>query len=154
MSRCSLLILRVFIPPNWFDSIFMRCVDCRSPLELEDGHDRCPSCLGMEHLMQGLTEQACMNCSCLSVAARAARIAQLEDMLSIRASESLATVDEWAEDQGDAESHVSYTQDASGHGSLGGSEQPKQHQRRWVCRAPSTVSFSVSPSAPFNEELQ
>lgn len=30
---------------------------------LEDRHDRCPCCLGIEHLKQGLTEQACMNCS-------------------------------------------------------------------------------------------
>ena len=59
----------------------MICVDCRAALEPEDGHGRCPSCLGMEHLSQGSTEHASMNCSCLSVAARAARQAQLEGML-------------------------------------------------------------------------
>ncbi len=56
----------------------MICVDCQAPLEPDDGHDRCPSCFGIEHLKQGLTQQACMNCNCLSLTARAARLAQLE----------------------------------------------------------------------------
>lgn len=59
----------------------MICINCRTPLEPEDGHDRCPSCLGIDHLRQGLTEQACMNCSCLSLAARTARLAKLESSL-------------------------------------------------------------------------
>ena len=47
--------------------------------------------------------------------------AREEDVLSIRASENQAIVDEWVEDQGDVESYGSYTQDASGHSSLRGS---------------------------------
>ena len=56
-------------------TMFMTCVDCRTPLEPDDGHDRCCSCLGIDHLRQGLTELACMNCACLSLAARSARLA-------------------------------------------------------------------------------
>ncbi|KAK0133446.1 hypothetical protein N1851_031041 [Merluccius polli] len=233
--------------------------------------------LGMEHLRQGLTEQACMDCSCLNVVAQVARIDQLErelnphpppakshlgspkarkrradtrevpakmrrklpkpeplnqkvdtlasefpqikamllnlqplgaqpagdypaaasrssseqppvlspagdareeDVLSIRASENLATVDEWAEDQGDMESDGSYTRDVSGHTSLRGSvasqtsaikpavkvalarlgldAAPAQEsvQSAFFKQAPSTSSFSVPPSAPFIMELQ
>ena len=255
----------------------MICVNCRAPLEPEDGHDKCPNCLGMEHLRQGLTEQACVNCSCLSVVAWVVRIDQLErelnphpppakshlgspkaqkhradtrevpakmrcklpkpeplnqkvdtlasefaqikamllnlqplgaqpasnypaaasrssseqppvlspaidareeDVLSIRASENLATVDEWAEDQGDVESDGSNTRDVSGHTSLRGSAGsqtsaikpvvkmalarlgldagPAQErvQSAFFKQAPSTSSFSVPPSAPFIEELQ
>lgn len=60
----------------------MVCVDCRAPLEPDDGHDLCPSCLGIGHLKQGLTDQACANCTCLSLATRAARLAQLEGQLA------------------------------------------------------------------------
>lgn len=36
---------------------------CRATLQQDDGHDCCPSCLGLEHLKHGLTDDACMNCS-------------------------------------------------------------------------------------------
>lgn len=39
---------------------------CRATLQEDDGHDCCPPCLGLEHLKQGLTDDACMNCSTLS----------------------------------------------------------------------------------------
>lgn len=58
--------------------MYSSCASCQAPLEPEDGHVECPACLGVEHLRQGLTEQACMNCTCLSVAERAARLAQVE----------------------------------------------------------------------------
>ena len=41
----------------------------------EDGQDLCPPYLGITHLRQALTEEACSNCSCLPYAARAARLA-------------------------------------------------------------------------------
>ena len=44
----------------------MMCNDCRAPFDPEDGHDGCPSCPGVEHLRQGLTELACVNCSCMA----------------------------------------------------------------------------------------
>ena len=56
----------------------MICIDCRAPLEPDDGHELCPSCLGLDHLRQGLTELACENCSCLSVAYRRERLARVE----------------------------------------------------------------------------
>ena len=57
--------------------MFLVCAECSASLEPEDGHDRFPRCLGIDHLRQGLTERACVDCSCLSLAARAARLAQL-----------------------------------------------------------------------------
>lgn len=51
-----------------------------APLLPEDGHDLCPACLGVPHLREGLTGDACMNCSVLPYALRAARLAALEDM--------------------------------------------------------------------------
>lgn len=62
--------------------LLMTCIDCRTPLELGDGHDKCPSCLGVEHLRQGLTELACMNCACMSLATRSARLARLEGVFA------------------------------------------------------------------------
>ncbi|XP_033996783.1 uncharacterized protein LOC117491055 [Trematomus bernacchii] len=52
------------------------CSACMASLEPEDGHNRCPSCLGLEHLREGLTQDACMNCSCMPWALRAARVAE------------------------------------------------------------------------------
>ncbi|KAE8293756.1 hypothetical protein D5F01_LYC06689 [Larimichthys crocea] len=42
-------------------------------LSPEDGHDKCPSCLGIAHLKQALTESACINCICMLLAERTAR---------------------------------------------------------------------------------
>lgn len=66
----------------------MVCIDCRAPLDAEDGHELCPSCLGLDHLKEGLTELACMHCSCLSVACRKERLARVEggQLLSARGS--------------------------------------------------------------------
>ncbi|XP_049437342.1 uncharacterized protein LOC125891834 [Epinephelus fuscoguttatus] len=50
------------------------CISCMAPLSPEDGHDRCPSCLGIEHLRQALTENACINCTCIPLAERTARL--------------------------------------------------------------------------------
>ena len=54
------------------------CVACAAPLELEDGHDNCPPCLGLEHLREGLTDSACMNCRPLPWALRLDRLAGVE----------------------------------------------------------------------------
>lgn len=45
-----------------------------TPLSPEDGRDRCPSCLGSEHLRQALTEDACINYSCMPLAVRTAKL--------------------------------------------------------------------------------
>ncbi|CAL8339509.1 unnamed protein product [Boreogadus saida] len=55
------------------------CVACAALLELEDGHDSCPPCLGLEHLRESLTDSACMNCSLLPWVLRVARLAELEN---------------------------------------------------------------------------
>ncbi|CAL8387200.1 unnamed protein product [Boreogadus saida] len=54
------------------------CGACVALLEPDDGHDRCPSCLGFEHLREGLTERACMNCGSMPLALRLARLAAVE----------------------------------------------------------------------------
>lgn len=53
-----------------------------APLSPEDGHDRCPSCLGIEHLRQALTEHACTNCTCMPLAERAARLVRFDSNLA------------------------------------------------------------------------
>lgn len=54
------------------------CRACLAPLQQEDGHDLCPPCLGVEHLQEGLTENACSNCSILPRSVRLDRLAALE----------------------------------------------------------------------------
>ncbi|KAK0130707.1 hypothetical protein N1851_034661 [Merluccius polli] len=54
------------------------CAPCAAPLEPEDGHDNCPPCLGLEHLREGLTDSACMNCRPLPWALRLDRLAGME----------------------------------------------------------------------------
>ncbi|XP_041817854.1 uncharacterized protein LOC121624267 [Chelmon rostratus] len=53
-----------------------------APLQPEDGHDLCPSCLGIEHLKEGLSEDPCMNCSFMPRAVRVARLAEVEQFFS------------------------------------------------------------------------
>ena len=55
------------------------CTGCSARLAPDDGHDTCPPCLGLAHLRQALTDEACSNCSCLPYTARAARLAAVED---------------------------------------------------------------------------
>lgn len=48
----------------------------RDTMELYDGHQLCPSCLGLVHLREVLTNP-CMDCSIMSVAQRQARLTSL-----------------------------------------------------------------------------
>lgn len=57
-----------------------------APLQLEDGHDLCPSCLGFEHLKEGLSDDPCMNCGIMPWAVRAARLAEVEQLLGSTSS--------------------------------------------------------------------
>ncbi len=54
------------------------CASCETPLQPQDGHDRCPACLGPEHLREALSDNPCMNCSYLPRAVRIARLAEVE----------------------------------------------------------------------------
>ncbi|KAK5935151.1 hypothetical protein CgunFtcFv8_020537 [Champsocephalus gunnari] len=58
--------------------MFNGCNTCMASLQPEDGHDLCPSCLGLEHLREGLSEDPCMNCTIMPRAVRAARLAKVE----------------------------------------------------------------------------
>ncbi|XP_073732290.1 uncharacterized protein [Misgurnus anguillicaudatus] len=62
------------------------CSACMAPLQLEDGHDLCPSCLGFEHLKEGLSDDPCMNCGIMPRAVRAARLAEVEQLLGSTSS--------------------------------------------------------------------
>lgn len=57
------------------------CASCRAPLEMDDRHRECPSCLGLEHLHQDLTDMACVACVYLSMVARNARLAVVNPRL-------------------------------------------------------------------------
>lgn len=58
------------------------CRACLALLQPEDGHDLCPSCLGIGHLREGLTDEACTNCSVMPMSVRAARLAALEQPMA------------------------------------------------------------------------
>ncbi len=57
------------------------CSACKASLQPEDGHDMCPSCLGLEHLREGLSKDPSMNCSIMPRSVRAARLVEVEDLL-------------------------------------------------------------------------
>lgn len=56
------------------------CVACGATLQAEDGHDLCPSCLGLDHLQEALADNPCMNCSYMPRAVRVARLTQLSSV--------------------------------------------------------------------------
>lgn len=62
------------------------CSACMASLQPEDGHDMCPSCLGLEHLREGLSEDPCTNCSFMPRSVRAARLAEVEQLLGLVSS--------------------------------------------------------------------
>ncbi len=49
-----------------------------APLLAADGHDGCPTCLGVVHLRQGLSDSQCMNCSFMPHGLKVARLAEVE----------------------------------------------------------------------------
>ncbi|MEQ2285431.1 hypothetical protein AMECASPLE_031702, partial [Ameca splendens] len=55
------------------------CASCGVPLQVEDGHDLCPKCLGVGHLREALTDP-CMNCSILP-SVRENRLRQVENLI-------------------------------------------------------------------------
>ncbi|XP_074481579.1 uncharacterized protein LOC141761839 [Sebastes fasciatus] len=52
-----------------------------APLLATDGHDECPTCLGVVHLREGLSDSQCMNCSFMPRELKIARLAELEEQL-------------------------------------------------------------------------
>lgn len=57
------------------------CRACMAPLLATDGHDECPTCLGVVHLREGLSDSQCMNCSFMPRELKIARLAELEEQL-------------------------------------------------------------------------
>ena len=56
------------------------CSSCDNRLQVEDGHDLCPKCLGVGHLREALTDP-CMNCGILPLGVREARLREVENLL-------------------------------------------------------------------------
>ncbi|MEQ2164807.1 hypothetical protein GOODEAATRI_010479 [Goodea atripinnis] len=54
------------------------CASCSAPLQPEDGHDMCPPCLGVDHLREALSDNACSYCSVLTRAVLLARLSSVE----------------------------------------------------------------------------
>ncbi|XP_072319724.1 uncharacterized protein [Eucyclogobius newberryi] len=55
------------------------CRSCLAPLQPDDGHDLCPACLGVDHLREALSDDACSNCSVMPRSVRVARLVAFED---------------------------------------------------------------------------
>ncbi|XP_037627453.1 uncharacterized protein LOC119489291 [Sebastes umbrosus] len=55
-----------------------------APLLATDGHDECPTCLGVVHLREGLSDSQCMNCSFMPRELKIARLAELEEQLEFQ----------------------------------------------------------------------
>ncbi len=54
------------------------CHTCMAPLLAADGHDECPTCLGVVHLRPGLSDSQCMICSFMPHGLKVARLAEVE----------------------------------------------------------------------------
>ncbi|MEQ2160417.1 hypothetical protein GOODEAATRI_033479, partial [Goodea atripinnis] len=57
----------------------LACASCGVPLQVEDGHNLCPKCLGVGHLREALTDP-CMNCTILPLPVRENRLRQVENL--------------------------------------------------------------------------
>lgn len=55
------------------------CRLCLAPLQPQDGHELCPSCLGVDHLRDALTGTTCPNCMIMPQAVKMACLAEVED---------------------------------------------------------------------------
>ncbi len=54
----------------------LRCASCGAQLEVEDGHELCPKCLGVGHL-RGTLSDPFINCSILPLSVREERLRQV-----------------------------------------------------------------------------
>lgn len=62
------------------------CTQYLTPMDLEDSHDLCPYCLGLDHLHEALTDGACMNCSTMPQSLQVARLEQLDHLAGLVSS--------------------------------------------------------------------
>lgn len=61
----------------------LACKLCPNHLLPDDGHDICPSCLGIQHLREALTDP-CMHCSLLPMSERQLRLAELDPNSTVK----------------------------------------------------------------------
>lgn len=64
------------------EQLSLTCTVCRATLQQDDGHGCCPSCLGLDHLKQALTENACMICCTMSWEQRVSWLSAVEGLLT------------------------------------------------------------------------
>ncbi|CAL9683629.1 unnamed protein product [Knipowitschia caucasica] len=60
----------------------LACQSCLAPMQQDDGHVLCPSCLGVGHLREALTERACPDCAVMPWPVRVARLSALDGHFS------------------------------------------------------------------------
>lgn len=61
----------------------LTCRLCPNNLLPDDGHDICPSCLGIQHLREALTDP-CVHCSLLPMSERRLRLAELDPNSTVK----------------------------------------------------------------------
>ncbi|KAK2914371.1 hypothetical protein Q8A67_002770 [Cirrhinus molitorella] len=64
-------------------SIPLTCKLCPNNLLPDDGHEICPSCLGVQHLREALTDP-CLHCSLLPMSERRLRLAELDPNSAVK----------------------------------------------------------------------
>ncbi len=57
-------------------------MECPSTLLPDNGHDMCPSYLGIQHLKEALTDP-CLHCSLLSMSERLLRLMELDPNFAV-----------------------------------------------------------------------
>ena len=58
----------------------LACASCGAQLEVKDGHELCPKCLGLGHLREALSDP-CMNFGILPLSVRGGSLRQVEGLL-------------------------------------------------------------------------
>ncbi|RXN04552.1 extracellular calcium-sensing receptor-like protein [Labeo rohita] len=68
----------------------LTCKLCPNNLLPDDGHEFCPSCLGVQHLKEALTDP-CLHCSLLPMSERQLRLAELDRSTTVKLGQLDAT---------------------------------------------------------------
>ncbi len=67
----------LFLQSTFATGLPLTCKLCPSTFLPDDGHDMCPSCLGIQHLKKALTDP-CLHCSLLPMSERLLGLAELD----------------------------------------------------------------------------
>lgn len=103
------------------------CSRCLSGMDMLDGHDLCPPCLGMEHLKEALSNP-CPECSIMPVELRQQRLASVCSLTSGALPASVRS-------SGSKRKHV--------HGDDGGQPKPKRKTSSALAKRMDELSATV-----------